>query len=329
MFSARGHPKLEDAALDLRLFAISAVLNDDSRSRSLQLHAGTPVLGESPPPTAYTLCAMRSQLSVITPCYNDFDNLESTLTSLRRELRPGDELVVVDSSADRERVRILIERAELLAATRYVWIPPSGVYRAQNRGLSESTGAWIQIVNSGDRLLPGARRVIDEALVASPAIEIHVFSQQATSKGGETYVFSPTSRSVWPHQSIIVARCVYDVLGPYLENFPFGADQIFFAKARKLRSWAIHPFILTEYLLGGLSAAVSFANSREIYIVRRCLGEGRFKSFAAAFVLPLGRKLLEGLLGADRAIRIKTRLFRHYSSRSLSNDRSRLTKDGR
>lgn len=271
---------------------------------------------------------MRPQLSVITPCYNDFDNFESTLTSLRGELRQSDELVVVDSSTDRERARIVIERARFLGFVRYVWIPPSGVYGAQNRGLSEATGTWIQIINSGDQLLPYARRVIDEALAASPDIEIHVFAQQARGNEGETYVFSPTGQSVWPHQSIVVARHVYDALGPYPERFRYAADQIFFAEARKRRRWAIHPFRLTEYLLGGFSASVNFTHSREIYILRRLLGRGRFRSFNAAFVLPPARRLLEIFIGVNSTTRFKAKLFRHYSSGTPSFEQGPLRKDG-
>ena len=256
---------------------------------------------------------MSNPLSVVTACYNDIEKLETTLASFRGELQAGDELLIIDSSSDWGRVRLLVENSQLSCTYKYCWTPPGGVYQAQNRGILDSSFKWIQIVNAGDCFLPGARLAIDEAIDAFPGASLHVFRQLAIGSDGPAYVFTPTPGSVWPHQSIIVHRSVYDREGNYLEKYRFGADQMYFARVRGSQPWELHPFVLTSYLLGGLSAGISFRHLREVFWVRRALGEGFVRSAVRAFVLPVARKLLENTFGAVFVTRLKSRLYRYYT----------------
>jgi glycosyltransferase involved in cell wall biosynthesis len=255
---------------------------------------------------------MNITLSIVTPCCNDFENLVSTLTSMRDELNDRDELVIVDSSTDRERVRALVGSISLPCAHRYVWMPPKGIYGAQNRGILETTGEWIQIVNSGDRLCLGARREIEKALNAYPDVKVHVFRQRGVAPNVASHVFSPTANSVWPHQSIIVHKSVYQKEGLYSEEYRLCADQVYFAKVRRSYQWKLHPFVLTDYLLGGLSSGVAYKNLCEIYSLRRALGQGLVRSIIGSFILPVGRKVLEKAVGQKAVINLKCRLFSCY-----------------
>ena len=41
-------------------------------------------------------------------------------------------------------------------------------------------------------------------------------------------IFRPDANSIWPHQSILVKKVVYEDFGLYDENYSYASDQIFF-----------------------------------------------------------------------------------------------------
>lgn len=252
-------------------------------------------------------------LCVVTPCFNDFDAFAGTLASLSDELGEEDEFVVVDSSTDPDIVPGMIATSGLRCVVRMLWQPARGVYAALNAGLAAARAPWIQIVNSGDGLLPGARTHIAQVLRDAPDIEIHVFRQLADGAAVEPYVFTPDANSVWPHQSIVVARRVHEILGHYDTHLRLTADQVFFARARREFAWQLHDFVLTRYDLQGMSSVVSRAASRELYVMWRALGRGRVDSVFRAWVKPALRGLAQRLLGQGGSHALKRALFAHYS----------------
>ena len=252
-------------------------------------------------------------LCVVTPCFNDFDAFAGTLASLRDELGEGDEVIVVDSSADRDMVPSMIASARLRCVVRTLWQPPRGVYAALNAGLAAGRAPWIQIVNSGDGLLPGARTHIAQVLHKAPDVAIHVFRQLANGAAIEPYVFTPNASGVWPHQSIVVARRVHELLGHYDTLLRLTADQLFFARARQEFAWQLHDFVLTRYDLQGMSSVVSRSASLELYVMWRALGRGRVDCVFRAWVKPTLRGLVQRLLGQAGAHALKRALFGHYS----------------
>ncbi|HVZ64223.1 MAG TPA: glycosyltransferase [Opitutaceae bacterium] len=255
---------------------------------------------------------MSAGLSVVTPSYDDLENLCMTLDSLEHELGQNDELVVIDSSEASAKARETVLGRRFACSVKYVWTKPEGVYQAQNAGIRLATKDWVEIINAGDCMCRGARREIREAIKAHPQVDIHVFGGGAFLKGGSSYVFTPSAAGVWPHQSIIVRGSVYEVDGVYDATYRYAADQVYFARARKRRTWKIHPFILTEFLLGGRSSGITVKHLRENYALRRALGAGAARAAATGIVFPVFRYLLERTIGHERVLKLKCLLFGHY-----------------
>jgi hypothetical protein len=256
---------------------------------------------------------MNRRLSIVTACYNDSENFVSTMASLRGEMEPSDEILIIDSSADSGLIRRLAGDAGLPCSYRYIWMPPAGIYPAQNRGIYESAGEWIQVVNSGDRLCSGARNAIAGALSAFPDVKVHVFRGRAIAPNVKPYVFSPTARSVWPHQSIITHKSVYELEGLYPEEYRLCAEQMYFAKVRRTQQWMLHTAVLSEYLLGGLSSSIRYPQLRDAYVVSRTLGQSAVRGMLGAFVLPIARKSLEYVFGLNFVNKLKCSFFSYYS----------------
>jgi hypothetical protein len=143
---------------------------------------------------------------------------------------------------------------------------------------------------------------------------LHIFYQKAVGAKFSGYIFKPDPRSIWPHQSIVMARSLHDKLGLYDTKMQLAADQIFFAKARCQVAWEIHSQVLTFYDLNGLSSVVSLAASREIYILWRSLGRSPMVSFLRAYLMPFMRQILLRVLGPGGVSIVKRLLFERYKN---------------
>lgn len=247
-------------------------------------------------------------LSVVVACFNDHENLRKTLSSLSGELFEDDEIVVVDSSTDHLSTKRVITEAGVQQLTKYMWVPPNGVYPAHNKGITVAKGKWIQIVNSGDRYLKGARVVISQVEGTDKAVPIHVFSQESGFDNVKMSTYFPTEKGIWPHQSIIVAKSVYDFYGLYDLNYAVVADQIYFAKVRKFVPYKIYENPITYYDLCGISSRVGLKYSFELFEMWRLFGESVAFAIYRSFVAPNIRALFGSIVGPKRLSWIRARV---------------------
>lgn len=254
--------------------------------------------------------AAETNLSVVVPCYNDHDNLKLTLQSLS-ELFVEDEIVIVDSSRDKDQSADVIAASNLECRVIYHWLPAEGVYAAQNAGLEKCSNNWIQFLNAGDRLNAAGRAQISAAIGCNSDAKIHVFAQESGVDNTPKIVFHPTADSIWPHQSIVASVDVYDAIGPYDLGYRITADQMYFATARQTFGSEIHDFILTYYDLTGLSSSFSFSYAKELYGVWRALGHSVTRSIAKSYASPILGMITKSIFGDDLQIKIKKLLPRY------------------
>jgi|GEM_PF-5523914 len=249
---------------------------------------------------------MLQSLSLVIPCYNDADAFSQTIGSISGELDTHDELIVVDSSNNRDLIQsVLALHKSLRCNVKYVWTPPKGVYEAFNIGLSHVSKSWIQILNSGDLYVPTARRMISETICNYPDYPVHVFGQIAIAKSSLTYSYFPEDQGIWPTQSVIARKSVHDAVGKFSVEYRIVSDQLYYADLRTRFSWKLHKSALTTYDLDGLSAAVSLRNSKELYVMWRALSQGIVNSFFRAYVKPRLRVILAKVAGPQSVILIK------------------------
>lgn len=247
-------------------------------------------------------------ITFIVPCYDDYENFERTLLSLVEQCLTTDEIVVVDSSEDQERVKDIIHANYLSRTILYHWIPPSGVYRAQNFGILQAKKEWIQIINSGDTLLPGARQVVFDAMVdAVSGLDLLVFAQTASLRGEVLTLFEPSDTGIWPHQSVLVRAEAYRRFGLYDESFRFTADQLLMLRFRKLMPFALSSVAITDYDLSGISSRFQWRQCRELYFFWRQTGSSVLYCLLLAYVKPMAANVVSLVIGRDFFTRWKYR----------------------
>jgi GT2 family glycosyltransferase len=116
-----------------------------------------------------------TSISVVIPTYNGLDLLKVHLPSVIDQLRPGDELVIVDDHSTDESVKWLTSKFDLMLKGYYVW---ADVWRgvlvkqkatvvvcanrrnlrfgaASNVGVGVAANPWVLLLNSDVEPLPG------------------------------------------------------------------------------------------------------------------------------------------------------------------------------
>lgn len=105
-------------------------------------------------------------LSVVLATRDRPDLLRGALESLSHALRPGDEVIVVDSASTDRRVRDIIEAA----GARYVRCDVPGASIARNAGWRSARNELIAFVDDDVRVDPDWAARIDEILAAHPDV---------------------------------------------------------------------------------------------------------------------------------------------------------------
>ena len=245
-------------------------------------------------------------ISFVIPSFNDQYETIKTIRSISYQADENDEIIIVDSSHDKDLIPNLLNDLEDTIKHVYLHTPPNGIYPAQNMGISHASNEWVQIINSADYLLDGGRIAAAEAIKEfGKDNEIIVFSQMTTLNDKKVLIFRPDANSIWPHQSILVKKVVYEDFGLYDENYSYASDQIFFFSIRSKVNFIITDFTLTSYDLSGVSSNFSLKQCSEINLLSKLRGKNSIHSFMRAYVFPALSSILNSLIGRSLALRFK------------------------
>jgi len=255
-------------------------------------------------------------ISIVLPEYNDFINFKITFQSIINQVVNKDQIIIVDSSNDSEIIKNYLFKNKFTNVV-YFWIQPKGVYQAQNFGINASINNWILIVNSGDRLLDGAIKLIKNNINLYPNISIHIYAQLSGINNVESLTFYPNNTSVWPHQSLIVSSSVYNNYGIYNEKLKVTSEQIYFAEIRKKANYKIYNKCISYYDLNGLSSKLSFSNMKEYYNLWILLDHGIMKATIKAFIIPIIKGIMIKVLPYNIVLFIKSKYNKKLYSRNI------------
>ena len=231
--------------------------------------------------------------SIIITVFNDFKNFKSTYKSCINQIGLKDEIIIVDSSDN----SLALEYINNNKQVSYYYQKPLGVFPAMNFGITKAQNNYIQIICSGDLMMPNTLSFVKEQILNNKQKnEIYVFAQLYKYDSNYSYVINPSNEILFPHQSVVCYKQVYkDSL--YNESFVLTADQFFFADARKKYNIYFNNLLFTSYDMHGMSRVVSLTNSKDLYLLYKKLEKGVIKSIFYAFVLPYTRKVFEIIFG--------------------------------
>jgi len=135
-------------------------------------------------------------LSIVVPTVGRVDDLARLLASLRGEMRPGDELILVDQNPDDRLVPVLEAAADLNPI--HLRADKRGASHARNVGLARAGGDAVWFPDDDAWATPGLLDTLRRCLTGEP--DISVFAGRSVDEAGAP------SMNRWPRQPLVIDR---------------------------------------------------------------------------------------------------------------------------
>lgn len=189
------------------------------------------------------------KLSIITINYNNVEGLKRTLASVAEQTYKQIEHIIIDGGstdgsveAIKEYVAANPDRDPFFKHTiKWVSEEDSGIYNAMNKGIKKSTGAYVQILNSGDifanldvveRIVAEIEKVEYPELLYGNMIKKDYATGKILGKSKEVeYSLRQYYTSTMNHDCCYIRRDVYDKYGLYDESLKIVSDWKWFLQA--------------------------------------------------------------------------------------------------
>lgn len=94
----------------------------------------------------------KPQISIITICYNAENEIERTMLSVLRQTYDNFEYIIVDGKSKDCTMKIINTIVEKYPnrVIKVISEPDNGIYDAMNKGIKQSSGEWLSMMNAGD-----------------------------------------------------------------------------------------------------------------------------------------------------------------------------------
>lgn len=177
-------------------------------------------------------------ISVITPTRDRGAFIEAAVDSAVAQSVPAFEHIVIDG-ASRDDTLARLQRYPHL---RIVSEPDRGLYDAINKGIAGARGDVICLLNSDDRLLPGAFEAVSEAFGRDPdaaAVCGRVRIGDVDANGKDVEIGSPAMQRLRAGDVIsglpitngrFIRRAAFQQVGRFEQAFPVMADRDFLGR---------------------------------------------------------------------------------------------------
>ena len=219
-------------------------------------------------------------VSVITICFNSEAVIEKTIKSVLSQTYPKVEYVIIDGASKDGTVALARSYEAAFAEKGYsfrvISEPDKGIYDAMNKGIRNTGGEIVGIINSGDWYEPEAVETAAEAFEKEGCTLFFADINLVKENGSvivkhSKYDSFPTSRH-WNHPTMFTARSLYDRLGLYSCEGIHDDFEFYLRVRRAGEKIYISDKILANFATGGASNAKSF---KKCY--RRCMD--RYKAY--------------------------------------------------
>lgn len=211
-------------------------------------------------------------ISIVTIAFNDLKGLKRTIDSVNCQSIENWEHIVVDGGSTDGTAEWLRQTSQD-PRRRWKSEKDKGIYDAMNKGLSESSGDLVMVLNSADVLSSQDSLAIVVESYLAHGWRWAYGSLRLTSTDGDVigaYSFDPFHPRkffmglAWiPHGATIMSRGLIEELGNYRLDLGSVSDQEYLMRAVGV----CHPKVITWYLsdfaVGGVSQSQS-SRSREL-----------------------------------------------------------------
>lgn len=189
------------------------------------------------------------KVSIVTINYNNIDGLKRTLASVAEQSYRDIEHIIIDGGSMDGSVDAIKKYVDanpnrdpfFKHAIKWVSEKDNGIYNAMNKGIKKATGAYVQILNSGDifaaadvveRMVAEIEKAEYPELLYGNMIRKNYTTGKLEGKSKEVdYSLRQYYSSTMNHDCCYIRRDIYDKYGLYEENLKIVSDWKWFLQA--------------------------------------------------------------------------------------------------
>lgn len=207
----------------------------------------------------------KPRISMITVSYNSAKTIERTIQSVRSQNYDNLDYVIIDGGSTDGTQEIVSKYRDVV--TTFISEKDNGISDAFNKGIKNSDGDIVGIINSDDYLLPGALDKVaaaydDKTDIYSGNIVIEDVLTGKRVKEVPSLKFPKIMLSPHiAHQGRFVAKKAYDKYGMYDEELHYMMDADFLE--RSYRNGAIFKYIDAELAVFTIGLGVTSDNPQK------------------------------------------------------------------
>lgn len=216
--------------------------------------------------------------TIVTVCWNSDKTIQRTIESVLKQDFLDYEYIIVDGGSTDNTISIIKNyEASFNSRLKYSSEPDKGIYDAFNKGIQRATGKYIWLVNSDDFIEPGVLDKLYELVKNYKTGEEPIISAIMNCISGDGKILHQVKSSPEKvaaayrnntmgtiHPATIVPKRIYDIVGLYDINYKIIGDIDWFKRAYRANMPIIFAdFIVTNFMVGGVSTVSSSAKSRK------------------------------------------------------------------
>ena len=189
------------------------------------------------------------KLSIVTINYNNAEGLRKTLASVAEQTYRDIEHIIIDGGSSDGSVDVIKEYVSsnpnrdpfFKHTVKWVSEKDSGIYNAMNKGIRKATGAYAQILNSGDifaapdvveRMIAEIEKSEYPELLYGNMIKKDYTTGRVIGKSKEVeYSLRQYYSSTMNHDCCYIRRDLFNTYGLYDENLKIVSDWKWFLQA--------------------------------------------------------------------------------------------------
>lgn len=168
------------------------------------------------------------KVSVITPSFNSSKTIGRNIESVNQQTHPDLEHIFVDNLSSDDTLKIVRESAHRV--TKIISEPDRGISDAFNKGIRNSTGEIIAILNSDDSFFDSTALCrVHQAFVANPEVQFvygnMLFVDPVFGTNMRKPLECPVTKAMpFNHPAFFVRSSFYEKVGLFDENFKVAMD---------------------------------------------------------------------------------------------------------
>lgn len=210
-------------------------------------------------------------VSIITVCYNSGKTIQKTIESVLNQTYQEIEYIIVDGLSNDNTMQIVDGYKEQFATKgmqlKIISEKDHGIYDAMNKGIYNSSGEIIGIINSDDWYEKNAVEVMMDTYQKEKFDYFYGDIRLIKTNGQEIIKHSRMDKLVtsrhWNHPTSFVTKSTYQELGTFLcEGIHDDFD--FFLRVRRAgKKIVIKNQVLADFRMGGVSNDKSIEKSKK------------------------------------------------------------------